>query len=1299
MAQIDFSKIVNQPTINTDNNTTIDFSALANQPQIDFKKIENKSIEQPKGPGFLETLRFTSLEGLVDLWKYESLPVAAYQALGDKGYRPGSNVEDFLQNMGITNVSKQNQAKEAVSWLAANENKKDTNEYAQYKKIERLYGYTLSEEPFNIGMMKEALEANPGMFAGEMANAVVADPYLVFPLFWEGWIAKGIQATKTAQKVATTLPRTVKGTSRAVASVPMMSAYSSIQQLSEDGSLDPKRLATETALGGSAAFAMGALTATQSSKLGNLFGRNGREIAEEFAKEQKLKADAGDPTAIRYSQDDITNDWKVIIDRHFKEIESRQTGLPIKDTDVIYGGATEANAYIKKMLTNEDGTPNKDWGKKFTYKHAEEPGVYYNKVTDRFKLIEHELESMWTNKFKSKFSKYDDFLDYKKNAARIKNDKRFKSASAAEIEEEALFRTFRQREQFNKYRQRIEDEVGAYSKEAYNELVQKANTRFYHISNIVQKSETPAMVGALLGAGGYLASGEDEQFWKMAAVGAGTITLGKTMGSYMTRLNHLKLGKRVIEGGDTKVAKTLSEIKKELPEGKTLDDISIKGEPEFYLDPKIRQRDIISLGKAEQISQGKSLAISRYLLEDYRIFTQSQNKDINIVANKIAYELGTPEREIEVTKWLQAKDDAGRARINLSKKEIKIAKEIREDIYNKSYGAHQDSELRFKFYEDYVTGFWKWNEFADDVSFAEKVRDIATKGNAAGMRGKNLSQLEKEFPSYEAGIAAGLKPQTMEISKIVSKYLNAQTRALAQRRLTSMLEDSPIPGRGDGKGGIAKMMYKTDEFPNNADMIKDYVKMYHPAFLNKGINPAELNVQQKNTLAPYVLKEAEPLLRMVYDATDEGSVMKAISNVNFFMKRMSVGYSFFHAFTLFENMMFTGVGFREAGKTGSRAMLSNKWTDKKVPIISWHKTTASKILERSGHHDDMKQAIRAGVEFSHPEDIGYNRFYNIIGQAQDYLDNSNIWGSYLAKQGIKYGIELPFKTIDNITWDRVYNAGKLYAFQTAVIKLLKDPKYKNVPLTKIHQVAATYTNDAYGGLNWTKLYMDTSDPVLKYIKSKAYKPSGRRLLQIAMFAPDWTTANFRILSRAFPGLNKDPMSRKLYTAYAVRAALIIGTAGMALQQMFTGTSLLSNDDPTRVDLGNGMQLVLSKQFFEPLHWAVHPFKTAVSKQGMLIKTSEQLFFNKKFLTSPWPSPISKRDASLLRKAYDYGGTAGMAFVPFSFRGLIEDALDEGLDWQSAVSWVSGSLGHPIYNIPRNLKMKGIPYIQQYLNIK
>ena len=53
--------------------------------------------------------------------------------------------------------------------------------------------------------------------------------------------------------------------------------------------------------------------------------------------------------------------------------------------------------------------------------------------------------------------------------------------------------------------------------------------------NIVEKSETPLMVGALLGAGGYLASGEDENFWNAAAFGTGAITVGKSVGSIVSR--------------------------------------------------------------------------------------------------------------------------------------------------------------------------------------------------------------------------------------------------------------------------------------------------------------------------------------------------------------------------------------------------------------------------------------------------------------------------------------------------------------------------------------------------------------------------------------------------------------------------------------------------------------------------------------------------------------------------------------------------------------------------------------------
>jgi len=142
--------------------------------------------------------------------------------------------------------------------------------------------------------------------------------------------------------------------------------------------------------------------------------------------------------------------------------------------------------------------------------------------------------------------------------------------------------------------------------------------------------------------------------------------------------------------------------------------------------------------------------------------------------------------------------------------------------------------------------------------------------------------------------------------------------------------------------------------------------------------------------------------------------------------------------------------------------------------------------------------------------------------------------------------------------------------------------------------------------------------------------------------------------------------------------------------MFTGKSLLDNADPTRVDLGNGYSLSLSKQYFEPFHWATHPFKTLVSKQGSTLKLTEQLLLNKQFLTSPWPSPVSEKDRNALQKAYDYGSQVTMSLVPFSFRGIVQEIADKGsISIHDALRELMGIIGHPIYNIPRNEKYKGI----------
>jgi hypothetical protein len=168
----------------------------------------------------------------------------------------------------------------------------------------------------------------------------------------------------------------------------------------------------------------------------------------------------------------------------------------------------------------------------------------------------------------------------------------------------------------------------------------------------------------------------------------------------------------------------------------------------------------------------------------------------------------------------------------------------------------------------------------------------------------------------------------------------------------------------------------------------------------------------------------------------------------------------------------------------------------------------------------------------------------------------------------------------------------------------------------------------------------------------------------------------------FPGFNKDPIGRKLYQAYAMRAALIYATFGSALQYMFTGKSLLENKDPTKIDLGNGDSMVFSKQLMEPLHWAVHPYKTLVSKQGSTLKLTQQLLFNKRFLTSPWPSPISEADLFSLYRARDYGEQIGMSLLPFALRGIVEQMKKDGVDFQDGINYILGNFGHPIYQQPK-----------------
>ena len=1185
----------------------------------EFEVMANPNLEPKEDPGF-----FNTLKSPLELWRYNSLPVAAYQMASGE--------------------TKAKQAQESLDWLESNPSITSGKDYAYHRDMYNRYGFALSTEPFSFEAVANTLTSQPKVFAGELVNALVADPYLLIPWFWGGWAAKAAQTTQIGAKMMATAPKFTKGITTAAATLPTLTTYSTVQQLSESGELDIDRIQGEVMMGGAAAFLVGTIGAGASSKSSRMLG---------------------------LTHEDLTIRYKNGIDRLAKEGDSYANRI-IKDSNE---GIKPFEESLKSILDDIE---------------ASDLGV--NNVRD---IDIPTVTKEWkASKYKNVYKDVNDYVGFKKELDTINANPKYKKLPDKVKERKAKSEYYNKTLHADKVKQAMFDEIIPDVRNSYNQMLLGGVQKYFGAKGIINNKvlfdtlTTMGTVGTLAGAGYYVKNPKDNAFWEGFAVAAGGVGLWKAGGSIYARNKMLRQGYKLKAGTPDELGIRLKEIKADLPEGVKLEDIGLHKTPEFYTDQVVSKADLRRLGRAEEIQLAKGEVLSGYLLEGYRNFVQVSALESNRMKEIIVSKVPNIKRREAITKYIQEEKKVTK----LSKDELDIAKDVTK-VMNEMWKITQGTELKFRFFENYLPQYWRGAAAQTDVDLSIAVRELIldTSKKENSMSGKTISERQKFFPSYEAGIAKGLEPLSLDVADIMTRYINSTTRALAQRRLVRMIETYEIPGRSNGAGGNAKLMYKT--LPDKLLHPQDYAQFYHPSFIKGNIDVSKYTQKQLLAMSPYVLKEATPMLRMLFDARTDSIAMKAISNINFMQKRFSVGYSFFHAETLLNNMLYTGFHPVSALQTGLSATglgsIFKHLPGGKMLIPDWETTSARNMLKAGGHYDMLKAATKAGVEFSFPDDLGISRFYNGINNVQEYLNNKIPYAGYLAKQGIEYAVVKPFQYIDRVTWDRVFNVGKLYAFQTNALKLMENPKYQNVPLKEIHKQAAVATNDMYGGLNWMQLYKDTTDPLLKDLKANAYSPKGRRYQQLLLFAPDWTTANFRVLSRTMPGLNKNPMSRKLYQAYALRASIILATGGSALNYMFTGKMLWENDDPTRIDLGNGKSLTLSKQFFEPFHWAINPVKTGLSKQGSFFKMAEQFFFNKQYLTSPWPSPISKADLLSLERVRDYAGAAAITMVPFGFRRIVERIIDgKPITVQDAVGFLLSNLGHPMYNNPKKPKYPG-----------
>ena len=604
----------------------------------------------------------------------------------------------------------------------------------------------------------------------------------------------------------------------------------------------------------------------------------------------------------------------------------------------------------------------------------------------------------------------------------------------------------------------------------------------------------------------------------------------------------------------------------------------------------------------------------------------------------------------------------------LSKTELQAAKAIEKifDDFGSIFGEKGLGLFNSK-RANYLPLLWKhYNPAEQPFKFVKEFDKAITGVSPTFQFGKRGM-----FGDINRGLQKGykIKPEYEDPVELIKIYVNAASKALATRALISNLERSNI-------GGKPLLVRNIKTTPIG----QDYIKFDHPYFETKfGM--------------PYIHKGMEKSLRMVFDAKDEQALMSAIFTTNLMMKRLAVGFSFFHAGALVESMIFAGHKLRTIGRVinprSKQELQSFIDNPAKYRAEFPH---ALEVLERNGYKDVIQFARGSGVQISTPEDVGFDRFYyNFSALQKTSIDK--FWKRHFGISPAEK-VEKVFKWFDRVTWDRVFTHAKLNTFLTALNKTVQ-PGDTQAIIHRKAQRAAQFANDAFGGQDWATVANKIQTPWLKNMMQTTFRPGSRGYMQLLMFAPDWTISNVRIIAKSLPAFEKDPNLRRLYQYYFLRAAVIYAAAGSALNYAFSGKSLLENTDPTRIDLGNGEVLTFSKQLMEPFHWITAPQSTGLKKIGSLPRVTIEVLTNKQYLTTKWSPNITKKDDEAIEKGLKIGGQIGKRFLPIWLQtasqniaeGLEQDGLSADLAWDTAVDFVLGQSGHPRYQGPRYTQYK------------
>ena len=469
---------------------------------------------------------------------------------------------------------------------------------------------------------------------------------------------------------------------------------------------------------------------------------------------------------------------------------------------------------------------------------------------------------------------------------------------------------------------------------------------------------------------------------------------------------------------------------------------------------------------------------------------------------------------------------------------------------------------------------------------------------------------------------SGMRIKTTDAVEISNIYANSMYRTLTRHRAGEAI--------------------KAYQLPNGGSLVKD---LPGPDYRAVDYGPLR---------GKAIHYDLMPAYENAFRSVAKDSLLNTYAPLAVALKRASVFGSMFHAMSLKQGFM------------GTMGVKKGLFSSKKF-VEDARKTFV-------GNDPNAQELLRQGLILSREYDIDPSKMNNALQRGADWVD------SKVPGVGARSKVDsfAHFnEALDQFTFGWLQNGYKMaaslhlmeQAMNPTARGFLAKRMFGNQVLTQEQaaRAAASFANDNFGSLDWFRMASESQSAFMRNLAYKLTSQPGRGMMQVLMFAPDWTFATFRAAYKSMPGATDAPGLAAMHRLYTIKSAMIYMTVANAVNYMFTGHSIFENKNIMRADLGNGREMQLSKHFVEPYEWALHGMQTALNKAGAVVKTPIGMLTNKQYLSTTGAPDIVRPSMSSWEGVMAYAMYLLKAIQPISLQ-------QSGGVLTGASSW----FGFPVY---------------------